>query len=884
MKKFTLLFALSLAATTSFAQTYSLDSLTAGQFAAGGEGTPWSFELYTQSTRTFSKLTTYGDSCMANFLDIYNPERLQGNRITEIDGVTSNGNNTWASNMRKAWYNVAYDGKFSADKIMYVAQDKRDGFGYELYGLKQSSTGITFTAPKAGYYTVKGQVCREDNGNVKPLYITPLFRFASQTDKLSGSTMLAFAYGANGGELADFSGKGTLDKGAEQRYVAQQPSEFTMSINLKEGDKLTFVVDSVEYNDRLAWARTFMQHLDISATTQTEAEANSNYVNPYATNQVQALQDLMSEYTDKLYDIEGNGLIGTEVGQYSQEQYNAMSDLLTQIDNLVGGGDITDINAGYYLNQMKAQWQKLMDSKVAIDYTAHNNYLLFHTTGSADNGDLKITALTDLIAANDDNPFGFYQYDGTKGTYTKFPNYGTDSKGKSHGNNAWYNSTGDWYYITEDGYVHPKGNQQDAAIVFTAPEDGVYLVHANAYRVSPNAKVENPLTLTSRFLQQGALEQKSTQYIVQKQYGSVANDGMQGKAPVDYKYFVNLKKGDRITVEVGAPSRNSSAETHINELAICSRAYAESVFTVATATKSGEMFYNPYKSGNADSLRAAVTKADDLIGLIGKNVGAGDGQYDSTAYAKLDSLISVAKTLISKEGDESATQVLYDETTDNVLQAITTLSNSRKGFHITINGSNSIRLAGTDKRLTRKNMADGGYYYSAFLNADGVTKDATKQGIDASTYNWTFIFTPSVDDPQKENITDDMGHMTADAYIVNGVDYSPSDNAFEFLTKEQGDTTFAIKRADGLYWDGNTVWKNPYDKIVTNSQPQYIFVVDQITLTGITNVNSDNNATVKSIVFYTLDGRKVSTPRNGVMIQKQTLSNGSVKVRKVVIR
>src|SRR5574344_925868 len=109
MKKIYLLLTAFFAVTAMSAQTYKLTDMTETTFASGGD-TEWSFEKYNYNTGLYSRFTTYTDSSTCNYVDIYQPESVGGNRITEIDGVSPNGEFTWASNMRYAWC----DQKFTA--------------------------------------------------------------------------------------------------------------------------------------------------------------------------------------------------------------------------------------------------------------------------------------------------------------------------------------------------------------------------------------------------------------------------------------------------------------------------------------------------------------------------------------------------------------------------------------------------------------------------------------------------------------------------------------------------------------------------------------------------------------------------------------------------
>lgn len=70
--------------------------------------------------------------------------------------------------------------------------------------------------------------------------------------------------------------------------------------------------------------------------------------------------------------------------------------------------------------------------------------------------------------------------------------------------------------------------------------------------------------------------------IFAKEYGSVANDGQDGKAPISMEYYVNMKQGDKITWEIDCytTNRNSSAGTQITHLSVCTGIDADNMYSL----------------------------------------------------------------------------------------------------------------------------------------------------------------------------------------------------------------------------------------------------------------------------------------------------------------
>ena len=890
MRKITFLISAMVVSLASMAQTYKLGDMTETTFAAGGDS-QWSFEKYNYAKGLYSRFTTYTDSSVCNYVDIYQPERVGGNRVTEIDGVTANGENTWAGNIRYAWC----DQKFvnprtnSDEKFVYVCRDNREGYGFELFGNKENTSTITFTAPTDGFYKVDGTIIREDGNGMTAINIIPRYRYASakNIDSLESLSNMgcSFAYGEGGKQIDTYDGKKLFADGGSQIWTVQAPKSFTMAYQAKAGDKISFEVNVSSLNlttdwARDAWSRTFFQKLEIATVDEATAKADSNYIDPYSTGKVTALTDSVNNYMDRTLNLEE----GMSLGQYPSAAMNTFNTVCEDILDAVSRGSVNGMNASAYLIKLQNAWVALIGSKIITDFEADGNYRMFYSTGSVANNNLVVNYDTQKMAKNDNAPWGFDAYDITTGTYTALTTHGTGSKFGSSSISAWYNNTSDWFYITDNGNMHPL-TTASPAIMFTAPKDGIYKVNFGCYRTNPNTSLENPLYIRSRFMSSTSSNCSSDSYMFAKQYGSVANDGSKGKAPITMSYFVNLKSGDKITFEEDAytSKNNGSATTQITDLSICSCVTADSVYTLAIAKASGLDVFNPYKGGDATALKAEVAYADSVLNAHINEIGSNGGQYTTDTYNTLITLITEAKEYIDIEGDPSATQLIYDNEVKNIQKAVVTFLSSQIPFEKSINGEYGIRLAGTDKFLCQNNSA-GSFYYANFLNAAGAAKDAARfSGVSVSDYNWTFTFTRN-DSLNGTNITNPKGYLTLDAYVVAGEDLNPEYHTFQFYTQAAGDTLFAIKRIDGLYW-GNTInWVSPYNKIATSTTPQYIFVLDNRTLTSINSISSDTEAKQVSVKYYTIDGRLINNLQKGIVIKCITYADGSMKTTKLVVK
>jgi len=364
MRSKLLLIGLALTATLS-AQTYRLNDMSAETFANGGDA-QWSFEKYTYETGVYSKLSMYTDKSTCNYLDIYQPERVGGQFITEIDGVEPAGEFTWASNVRWAWCDLEFTEPVRANSLesfIYVAQDSREGFGYEVIGNDVYTSVVTFTVPEDGYYKVNGTVIREDGDTwIASLDIVPRFRYAFDEQDKGAPMGLAFNYGAVSGLHPDYDGaSGNLAGGAMQKFVAQEPTDFTMAFSAKAGDKVSFEVNTAKMNGAGGdwghgwWSRTFYRNLTVEKVDAAAAQAVEGYVDAYGQDEVEKLWAILDEYETLAFDME----VGTGFGEYGQEEYDALMALIGEIVAVSEDGLIYDLNYKNYLDRLNEAWRLL---------------------------------------------------------------------------------------------------------------------------------------------------------------------------------------------------------------------------------------------------------------------------------------------------------------------------------------------------------------------------------------------------------------------------------------------------------------------------------------------------------------------------------------------
>ena len=879
MKKIYSLTLLAMAASAAFAQSYKLTEMSEETFAAGG-GEQWSFQKYEYATGQYTNFAMFGNESTCNFLDFYNPERCMGERITEIDGYTGESvNNYWAANIRSAWYDMKYEniGTDDPEKFIYMSEN------FETYAQPKYAGVVTFTLPQDGYYVVNGTIVREDCAQMAPLYLIPRFRIQGAETVDSAVTMgMAFAYGDQGGQI-EGSSNWNLSQGGEQRYVAQTPVDYQFAFYGKQGDKVSFETNAAksygfESAPRACWGRSFFKKLDIDIVDQATAEANEKFIDPYDMTGVEEFKQKLANCEVIVSNIDSApDSVGDGFGQYSEQAINKIYEVITYYFEAVTAGSVNSMNVGVYEAQFDMAWAEFLNSKANINYRTEGNYVLLSEDALLQ--DVKVS-----MEQNEDNPFGYYYYEVGSGAFNKFENYTTTKAGQQ----GWCRNNGEWMYLNIDGSLHPDVARHPA-ILFTAPADGYYNVGISLYRPNPNSKVENPLYLRTRLVSQdseGNLSCPKDQEMFSKQFGSVANDGQGGKAPIDLDFYVNLKAGDKISAEVEAytSNRNSSAGTQITRFVVASMLSEERPITKEFVESTGLPVFDPYKAADLTALMATLDSARIVKDMAKEALGEDEGQYSPDLYAVFADMLAQAEAYVANPGD--LTQYDADIFNNQFMASLSALMSSRIPFNVVLGETTAIRIAGTEKYLVQKDAATD-HWYAAFMSMDDIIAqvDAGKLYIDDIL--WTFNVKEHEDGGY--NLTNENGLLTADGY-VSMLPPNPTDNYAEarlkFVTQNQGDSLVAICRLnDNLYWNTAFSWKSPYDKINTSSEPVYKFILCQAPAdkpTVIEGVDCGNGTKVVCVEYFTVGGQKVNGAAKGLVIRRTTHEDGSISCTKVV--
>lgn len=883
---------------------YDINDITAEDFAKNPakEGL-WRFEKYNYGTGMYSLFTQLSDSNAANFVDVYQPCRVGGEPVVDISNYAGGEvNNIFASTLRKGWsdYRIYNDGGTSVnskDRFCYVVRDEK--LGYEVYANDEYASVISFVVPEDGFYQMDASVIRQDVPVGRGfLSIVPRYRYNGSADINHASNkfgMCRMLFGQEGGDVPGYAGNAHINNGAEQRYIAQQADDLSMSFEGKAGDIISFEVNTDSTYILSNWARdyygrTFYQSLKISQVEEAYARQNENFADTYGEGgDIELLREMMTEYENFIEEAE----TGDAFGQYNAELANQLLELISIVYDAVEGGDIHAFNSQAYVEELQGLWRKFIESKKDVDYEAEGNYALYMVDPIT--GDVKGNMAS--MEANNDTPWGFYYYEVAEGSYTKFANHDASSKLGNAEVNAWYKGTNDWLFIGDNGFCHPMTNLAPA-IMFTAPADGVYKVDFSCFRPNPNVNVENPLWIRARFLDSETETQDKESFMYAKEFGSVANDGAGGKAPISMEYYVNMKAGDKITWEIDCytTNRNSSAATQITHLSVCTGIDAENKYTLENIPEDADIF-DPYSVGDPTELKNAIAEAQVVLDTYKDNVGTEGGQYSAELRDELAQLLIEAADIV-KNGD---TQYNMDQMTTRINNTSQAFTGSRLPYEFFINGTYAINLVETEKYLTQKNKnANGTNYYAAITDYAGVEADATKNNVEVTDYNWSFTFkrvekdvlTGEYDETTGNEITKKVeqtcifgnnGYVTALGYVEESASEIAAPG-FRFFKQNADDEVFAIMNENGDYWTGSFAWANPYDKANVSKTPNYVFALSDMTIAIASGVKAQTAATVISTQYYTVSGTKVSTPQQGVNIRVQKLSDGSIVTSKVLNR
>ena len=448
----------------------------------------------------------------------------------------------------------------------------------------------------------------------------------------------------------------------------------------------------------------------------------------------------------------------------------------------------------------------LADDVTPIDFTATGNYVLF-------TDDASLTEKKVDMSKNEDNPFGYYYFDKAGGVYTKFLQYTTNVTKKT----GWCQKTGEWLYINPDGTIHPLSNR-NPSIMFTAPSDGYYYFGVTYIRDGYSQNVTNPLCFYLRYVinNNGTLNSSNDSWLYTHEYGN-KTIGDTDKGPFNLNCFVNLKAGDKISVEIGVKDNasNGNGGNTISRFVVASKVNETTAFSKEYMNAKGYEILDPHKI-DLTVLKATVNNANSFKEEIGSNHGDyGNTYYQEGRYQTFITALNNAQDFINKENHIGYTQAQADNMKTNIETAMKDLKDTRNGYQYTLTPGRKIALkvAGTDQYLVREDKANG-FYYAGYRTLS----DMLNKNVGIENFQWLFDVTEN--EKGGYNLAIDGHYVTVDAYVLENA--SADASRLSFWTKEENGSTVGVRReSDMKYWTSTINWNTPYNKVGTQDIPVY---------------------------------------------------------------
>lgn len=297
------------------------------------------------------------------------------------------------------------------------------------------------------------------------------------------------------------------------------------------------------------------------------------------------------------------------------------------------------------------------------DFTSSENAWLFQVP--KDNPVL-YKQFEDQFAKKDPaSPWDFKTYTVANGMYNAFARSDANAP-KCEGIPAYYNND-EWFFITKNGYVHPLV-EMSPAIVYTAPEDGIYCVNTTIQRQNHN--VDNYMYTRYRFaaggIKDGVTSVSRDKFMFSDAYGHKNNN-----VPVSREFYVRMKKGDAITFEEDAytPNRISSGGSTWEYLMV-SKVPADRVESVIKI--NADKYYDQYGNTGIDEVENIRNTVEIIAIADEKGV-----QLYSTSELKATVYNAAGEPVMNVQLGTSATRV-----------------NLPAGFYLVkaMNGSTTVKL------------------------------------------------------------------------------------------------------------------------------------------------------------------------------------------------
>ena len=378
---------------------------------------------------------------------------------------------------------------------------------------------------------------------------------------------------------------------------------------------------------------------DVAAVEQTCAAVDEASATLQVSVQIYECLDAMDE-------ILNNCEVGTKYGMYPQSQYDKIQALQEELSDLLdkfekGEAPATEILP--YVETVSVAIEKFYASMITIDFSLPNNYSLWPYDDE------------DAVSANqhelyfrfpgEGSPFSFGAFVNADSSVETWENCTDSGTGKSAaGIYTWFRDSETanvWLYFQMDGVFHPLTTHFPTTI-FTAPANGIYIVHATISSQDADRVNKNRGDLAA------------AAYFVSHETGAASQIGSDvsynnNTDPAKQHFYINLQEGDKVAIVGGINSNNGNALSKVDTLYVLGDKDEENGYSKADAEESGYMFFNPYTTAEDwSSLEAAIQQLDDEV-LKNADITIGDGfaEYPEAAFNELDSISKVGKSILT---------------------------------------------------------------------------------------------------------------------------------------------------------------------------------------------------------------------------------------------
>ncbi|MBR4338279.1 MAG: hypothetical protein IKP91_08595 [Bacteroidaceae bacterium] len=620
------------------------------------------------------------------------------------------------------------------------------------------------------------------------------------------------------------------------------------------------------------------------------------------------------EVADALGYIEDECEVGTVYGKYPQYQMDNIINVHFTLDALYEAyiaGNATAADVLAQIVEAEAAIEKFYQSMITNDFTQPLNFLLW----PVDSVNVQGVNEHDLFfeyPGEEGNPFSYALYATSTSTFTPWTGCQEGGSGKGDaGVMAWWldNSTNAWLYMQADGLLHPMPTLYPS-VLFSAPEDGVYVWRSSVSSRDENRKLKNRGDLWSAV------------YYISGEEGTISQIGENavynwGTDPSDFNFYINLKAGDQVALVAGINQTNGNALSSVDTLYVLGQKDEDNVWTKADAEASGLLFFNPYIPAEEwTGLDEAIQTVAGVLTDNEENMGDGFGQYPEAAFHALDSIRGLGARMLSAG---VASQPEVDAMSAKLLGAIETFYNSA-GYALAI----GVEEAPNDSTIfvNHQYMPSGLYYIrdiASGLYATAPASEGDKQPvplaelIDESmtvqnaqvwhfAYNekyWTYSVVSHGNDGTEWTIEDELSKSTDNSIYQGYYHFGESGTARWGNSLYLADDGVAVWRTFRIYTNGSRY------SMTAASDGNWIYTfgasgmtVARVDITGALNfafelIPFDNGTRIDSTMsdpvstsqtIYNLQGVKTGTFERGINIVRTVRADGSVDVRKVLVR